>query len=298
MSDTVYSNHSEETPIGSVAMSIWEPTARNIGTALLKAGYPVGFFNRSVCGILVDSQNIAGVERIYQIKGESRIGKVMPAVFESPRLVDMIDETRIAPDFCRIVLNARELTSRIGSLCFLRVPITQDAANELPAIMVSRTSDNIPCIQNWDPRGYTAVRLLFREAVKQGVRFLAGTSMNTSGHPEITYQEDGIAFARNHNIPLFLTETRQKQIAQGSYPIISIDQTGVKVIRHGFFPSELFRILLSCEDIDTGNAIQSKYPQMQVREELAITTNPYQLRNLLIEHLNGLSNNISEKSLF
>ncbi len=256
---------------------------------ILKEGFPIGSFVRGVCVIWIDGENPEAAETVYRIKGERRVGRPSGTVLHAAAFVEMLDVDKIPASLRNVFLDTDELASRLGDLCLIRAPITKDAAERLPASMVSRTPDGTYWLQNWIPFEHKAACLLLEAMRRQNIRLPAVTSMNISGQPELVEQEEGIEFCHTHEIPLFLADPTDQGIIRGSFPIIQVDQTGITLIREGHFPGFLFRYLLDCAEIDVSHPIPSKFPLLQTHSMASASDIPaYQLRREIIALLDGI----------
>jgi tRNA A37 threonylcarbamoyladenosine synthetase subunit TsaC/SUA5/YrdC len=259
---------------------------------LVSDGQPVGGFVRSVCAIFVDAENPDAIEAIYRIKGEGRVGRPLSSVLSTTEFVQMIDPDEVPEGLRDVVLDAAELEARFGSLGFIRVPIRREAAEALPPSVVSRTPDGKYRLQNYIPSANDSVQLLVKEMAARGVKVPAATSMNLSGQPEIVEQYEGIAFCKAQAIPLFLADYKDSGRVRGSFSIVSIDRTGVKLLREGQFPGYLVKHLFGCE-VDTTNAAPAKYPVVRTHcERCAGRVSPRELHDEIVEYLDsGTSEN-------
>jgi hypothetical protein len=204
----------------------------------------VGALVRSTCGIFVDAANPQGVEAVYAIKGAKRAGKPLSVLLYARALVPLLDLGRIRPDLRPIFGDPAELASRLATLCFMRVPITEGAALLLPPVVVSETPDGAHWLQNYVPGEWGPAFPLVDEVLAAGLTLPSATSMNVSGQPEIVDQDEALAFCAAHGIPLFLADPGARPVAKGSYPIISVGLEGVRLVREGHFPGNLFDLLL------------------------------------------------------
>ncbi len=236
-----------------------DAASRERAADLAIQGLPIGLYNVAVCAILGDGSNSEFVNAVPVIKGENRGQRPLGACLPTSEFVQLLDSTKIPSVLHDTFMNADELLNRTGSLCFIRGPITEKAAAMLPASMVSRI-DGTPVIQNWDAVGHQPTNLLLAQMRKAGIRYPAITSMNISGAPEIIDQVEAINFSGEHGIPLFLTDDETNRAVQGSYTILGITDTGVKLIREGNLPGHMFNILLGT-DIDTSDFTTAKSVQ-------------------------------------
>jgi hypothetical protein len=252
------------------------------------AGQAIGTYLDGVDTIWINAANPTAVRMVEIMKGEGRIGKPLSTTLESADLVPLLDENRIPRPLHRILLDPDELTSRLGALAPLRLPIREDVAVRLPGVLTTKTADGAYWLQNWTPNGHEAGTLLVRELKSLGVDLPGATSMNVSGRPEIADQHEALVFSRDHGIPLLLCELHPTQDAQGSFPILGVGPRGVVLLREGHFPGELFSDLLEYE-VDLTQAKPAKYPiSMAVQMRFSShQLSPYALHSALLKMIHG-----------
>jgi hypothetical protein len=200
----------------------------------------------------------------------------------------MIDPDQIAPSARGLFLDADRLRSRLGSLCFIRIPIRKQVGTALPPRLVSQTDDGTYWLQNWIPSGCRSSELWMQALHRQNIEFPSATSMNVSGTPELVDQQAGTEFCETHGISIFLGDPESRNEVKGSFPILQVDNTGIRLIREGHFPGTLFRHVLQGWEIDLSDYKPAKYPLVQLPE--ALTSGAMagdELRLALIEHLDG-----------
>jgi len=233
-----------------------DSAARGRATELAVQGKPVGLYNVAVSAILGDGKNRAFVDAVATIKGEKRGQRPLAACLPTERFVEILDPEKISESLHAKFLDARDLAARTGSLCFFRAPITEVAAETLPPSMVSRL-DGVPVIQNWDATGHQPTNLLLAQMRNAGIEYPAITSMNVSGQPEIVDQHEAIQFSQEHGLPIFLTDEKTNPHVVGSYTILELNQSGLKLLRAGNIPVDMLRIVLDTP-INTDGSTQAK----------------------------------------
>jgi hypothetical protein len=236
--------------------SLRSPYARQKAADLAKEGQPIGSYNRGVCAIWGDGANPEFPATVAKIKGELRGNRPLAASLSTERFVEMLDLSKVPPSLHDTFLNAKKLADATGSLCFFRAPITDAAARTLPPSMVSEI-DGVKIIQNWDAKGHRPTHKLLRAFEHEGIEFPAVTSMNVSGEPEITSQQQGIEFSQVRGIPMFLEDPKDPHRAVGSYTILGLSDSGLQLVREGNIPSEVIQKLLGVE-IDTSDHTVAK----------------------------------------
>jgi tRNA A37 threonylcarbamoyladenosine synthetase subunit TsaC/SUA5/YrdC len=268
--------------------SIRDPESCSRGADLLREGSVVGSYVRGVCGIWLDGDNREAIEAAYRIKGEQRGHRPFGVILDAAGLIERIDVDKIARSTSSLFFDEGELAARLGSMCFIRYPIREEVAASLHESLVS-SSAGVPWLQSWIPEGCSATATWMRELQAHGLRLPVASSMNVSGTPEIVEQEEGIWFCRDHGIPLFLGDRECRPAARGSFPILQVDWTGIRVVREGHFPSVMFEWLLDGWMVDRTGAASGKYPLIATHTEAsARQMPPHRLRLEMIERLDGV----------
>jgi hypothetical protein len=272
----------------TMVLPIDHPTCISRAAGLAAAGSPVGFFLGGLCVALGDAGNPVFAEWTVRSKGEGRIGRPLATILPAQEVVPMIDPDGIAPALRHIVLDPSELVARLSPLVFIRLPIRESAARSVPPWLQSRGPDGRPLFQFMDPQGYDPVRRFMEALREQGVRFPGGSSMNVSGQPEVVVREEGIAFAQEKGIPLFLADRLSPIGITGSYPILLFGADGVSLVREGPVPGWVFERLLE-HPVDTTATKPATYPQLDVAPALLEGLTPYQVRAAVTLRLQGWS---------
>jgi len=268
--------------------SIRDPSACRNAARNIASGEVVGSYIRGVCGLWIDGPSAKAIDRIDEIKGEKRANRPFGTTLDAVEFAGMIDPDQIAVSARSLFLDADRLRSRIGSLCFIRIPIRKQVGTELSLRLVSQSEDETFWLQNWIPAGCRSSELWMEAMKEQNIEFPSATSMNVSGTPELVEQEAGIAFCEEHGISTFLGDPESRYEVKGSFPILQVDKAGIHLIREGHFPGQVFRYLLQEWEIDLSDFKPAKYPPVRIPEELeagAVTGDS--LRAALIEHLDG-----------
>ncbi len=270
-------------------LSIREHENRQLGAELAKEGKPVGVVNRGVVAIWGDGGNRQYVESVAKIKGEGRKAKPLAATLPMSEVTEFIDFDLIPEQLRPVFSRAGELTARFGSLCFLRIPITERAADTLPPSMVLRAEGQPPILQNWDARGHSPTRQLIELMRRKGIKFPSATSMNITGQPEIVDADEGFKFSREHGIPLFLDDPKDQGVVKGSYTIFSLNPEGVKIERDGNIPAKLFAPLFGGVPMSpSDNFKRIPHPQAEFPSTI-LDMNPHDARIAMIAITQGVS---------
>ncbi len=265
--------------------SIYETESLQKAAALVAEGKPVGLYNRGVCAIIGNGADPSFSEAVKEVKGEKRGNRPLAAMLPTRKFVELLDPEKISDKLHEVFLDADELAKRTSSLCFIRGPVTEEAALLLPASMVFRLDDGTPVVQNWDPEGNNPAHLLVGSIMDKGVAYPAVTSLNASGTPEIVDQIEGEKFSREHGISLFLSDPKDKKRTKGSYSIIGISNSGVHLVRDGNVPVSWLRKILGI-DIEDGDATPSKFDPPEIPNNFFDSSKPlYDTRVAVIRYL-------------
>jgi hypothetical protein len=275
-------------PPSTLVLPIDHPTAIRRAAGLAAAGNPVGFFLGGLCVALGDAGNPAFAAWTTRSKGEGRVGRPLATILPAQDVVPMVDPEGIPAPLRHIFLDPAELVARLSALVFIRLPIRESAARTVPAWLLSRGADGRPLFQFMDPHGYEPVRAFMAALREEGVRFPGGSSMNVSGQPEVVRCEEGIAFARQKGVPLFLADRLSPIGITGSYPILLLGADGVSLVREGPVPGWVLERLLQ-HPIDTTETRPAKYPQLAVSPALLDGLTPYRSRAAVTLRLQGWS---------
>src|SRR5512143_3168010 len=151
----------------------------------VESGGVAGSYIRGVCGLWIDGASAKAIERIDEIKGETRANRPFGTTLDGPEFASMIDPDGIAPSARSLFLDPDRLRSRLGSMCFIRIPIRRGVGMDLPPRLVSQTEDGTYWLQNWIPSGCRSSELWIEAMKKQAIAFPSATSMNVSGSPEL-----------------------------------------------------------------------------------------------------------------
>ena len=208
----------------------------------VESGEVVGSYIRGVCGLWIDGASSKAIDLVDEIKGEQRAGRPFGTTLDGPEFANMIDPDQVAPAIRDLFLDADALRQRLGSLCFIRIPIKRKIGSGLPPRLVSQTEDGIYWLQNWIPWGCRSSALWTEAMQYQGIEYLSATSMNVSGTPELVEQAAGVEFCESHGISIFLGDPESKREVKGSFPIIQVNKTGISLIREATFQGRSLRI--------------------------------------------------------
>lgn len=255
---------------------------------MLADGLPVATYVRGVCAIWVDGRNQAAIETAYRIKGRRRGRRPFGVVASARRLGEMIDGDRIVASARALFSDPRRLAARLGSLCFVRYPVRESVARTLPEATMSRDEDGMPWLQSWLPEGCETTRVWMEAIATNRVGLPIVTSMNISGEAEVVDQDEGAAFCERHGIPMFLGDPDSVDVVKGSFPILGVDGSGMRIAREGHFPSSMFDHLLVEWGVDHTDMRPAGHAVVEILDQTtAAAVPPEELRRQLICHLDG-----------
>jgi hypothetical protein len=272
----------------TLVLPIDHPASIRRAAGLAAAGSAVGFFLGGLCVALGDAGNPDFAAWTTRSKGEGRVGRPLATILPAQEVVPMIDPEGIPAALRHILLDPADLVARLGAMVFIRLPIRESVARAVPPWLLSRSADGRPLFQFMDPHGYDPVRRFMEALKEEGVRFPGGSSMNVSGQPEVVVREQGIAFAREKGVPLFLADRLSPIGITGSYPILLFGPEAVSLVREGPVPGWVLERLLE-HPIDTTETKAAKYPQLAIAPALLAGLTPYQVRSAVMLRLQGWS---------
>lgn len=259
--------------------SIHNPEDRTKAIETVKQGLPVVLTFRSTFGIFGAGDHESFVKSVIEIKGQGRLGSPLAAIFSAEQVVPMLDKSKLKGNHW--LTNVEEIKKRVSTLCFIRLPITKEAAKALPPSMVSYDTDGDPILQNWFPEGLPV------EEITSKIKYPAVTSTNYHSEPEIIQAHEVAAFCTLTNIPLFLRDhTYPEHGVHGSYSIFRFHSQGVEAVREGNIPTKHFRYIFE-EEIDFSNVVAAKHPQLEFPEELFAELSPAEAKKALIAYAEG-----------
>lgn len=219
------------------------PGDRTRAVGLINGGAVIGASFGTVYGLIGDGSRPELGTTIARIKGHRRLGRPLSVCLPEARLCRLLDPEQIHPAVRRMALDGDELARTLSSLCFVRAPIRESVARELPEHIVSR-ADGVPYLQSLDPGGLAGMGALMRRLWRDGVRYPAITSMNNSGEPEIVELSQAARFSHEHDLPALVRPAGARPRAQGSLTILEIGPHGVRAVRHGVIPVSVLQRLI------------------------------------------------------
>lgn len=256
---------------------------RLVAAKLVAEGEVVGIFNRGVCALWFDGGNLKAVKKIWKIKGEGRTGRPIALTLSFEEFIPLIDTEALHEDVKNLVYS-RDFKQRVGSLCFIRVPLKAVHQKSLPNHAKSFESNGVCMIQNWDAHGHTPTEQFLNEVRKLGVAHPGVTSMNITNQREIVDQKIGEEFCKKHDIPIFLKDPKAHPQHIGSYTIFTFGRDGIKLERDGNIPAKLFEKIFGLP-VDRREASRSNYPQLKFPDKLFKNLTGVKVRQAILIYL-------------
>jgi len=228
------------------------------GVDVIRAGGVVGTHFGTVFGLLVDGSHAGVADEIMAIKGAARGHKPLAVGTRRGRLVELIDVDSLPPDARRLI-EAPWFADRLAGMVAVRAPAAPGIG--IPEHLVSEV-DGRRWVQVFDPLRMPGASDLIAAMWAAGVDWVAGTSMNESGRPEIVDLEEAVDFGERHTLPLLFQPAAMHE-ASGSLPILELNPDGLRLDRHGIIAlADLERAV--GEPIDATDAIPAHFPPMAV----------------------------------
>ena len=256
---------------------------------LIADGKTVGFFNRSVCALLGSGDTRAFPDDVIRIKGEKRRSRPVGCILPAATMVAKVDGVKIPAPLRMVFTSATLLQDCLAGLAFARVPLREDFAANIPEHLLSRRADGTAVLMGCDPDGYAPLRNVMLASMARGVRIMAGTSMNPSGSPEITRQQDGIDFARHVGLPMFLGDPLSRGGLHGSPTVLSVDADALRLIRDSFLPVRILEQILGYSIKRADDMREARQDQISFEEAQNAGLSPSELRELAIAAFDALT---------
>ena len=225
----------------------------------IRAGEVVGTYFGTVFGLLVDGSHQGVADEIMAIKGAARGHKPLAVATRPGRFVELVDVAALTPEVRRLS-EQPWFAERLAAMVAVRAPAAPGV--EFPEHLVSEVAGH-RWVQVFDPLRMPGASDLIAALWAGGVDWVAGTSMNESGEPEIVDLEEAVDFGERHSLAvLFQPDTLHE--ASGSLPILELHPgAGLRLDRQGIIAlGDLERAVGA--PIDASQAIPSHFPPMAV----------------------------------
>jgi tRNA A37 threonylcarbamoyladenosine synthetase subunit TsaC/SUA5/YrdC len=266
------------------------PDSVSRAVAAIGKGAPVVTQLMNNFGYLADPANTEAVAHILHSKHDDNTKKPFSAMLPTEVFCSAIDLTHVPGELHELLSNPMQLEERLGLMCHLRAPITQEAAAQLPDRIVSwDPTHTIPFVQNFFIKGNSDL-----EAIRDGLyaegKLLSVTTLNQHGTPEITTLPEAIEEAKQATVELLLTDEPKRPEIKGSWAIINV--TDLTAARDGCIPISIIARLLKVP-IDTAQTVKSNHVQDEafllfLKELEAKEIEPKDMRMLVLAYLGGM----------
>jgi tRNA A37 threonylcarbamoyladenosine synthetase subunit TsaC/SUA5/YrdC len=229
------------------------------GIDAIRAGRVVGTHFGTVFGLLVDGSHAGVADEIMAIKGAARGHKPLAVATQPGRFVELVDVAALPSDVRRLA-EQPWFADRLAAMVAVRAPAAPEVA--IPEHLVSEV-DGRRWVQVFDPLRMPGASDLIAAMWAAGLEWVAGTSMNESGQPEIVDLEEAVDFGERHGLPL-LFQPMAMHVASGSLPIIELHpDEGLRLDRQGIIAHPDLETAIG-ESIDASQAIPAHFPPMAV----------------------------------
>ncbi len=240
----------------------------SLAVEYVKSGQLVGFQMGGVTGFLADATKPEMIDKILRLKNDDNKARPFSSMISTHRFANLIDKNLVNGKVVELLENPKNFSARIGSLCHIRAPLTQEATKYLPSPVVSFT-ESIPYMHNLDVTSHR-LDILVKKLETDGVLHICVTTINDHGKPEIPSAMEAIEFLNQKKhiaqVPLFLSDPNYKEeIGKGSISIVDItkrDDGKLSGVRHGRVPFDLIEKLFEIE-IDTTKAKPAAFPNIE-----------------------------------
>ncbi|TSC87705.1 MAG: hypothetical protein G01um101416_385 [Microgenomates group bacterium Gr01-1014_16] len=242
--------------------SLNNPVDLQAGVEIITSGGIVAAQVRGVFGLWGDGNNPNALELILRAKNEIGMpNRKFSAMMFSPNIFPLVDKSAIHPDL-KYLADDPQLTDQIvGCLLHLRLPLKPEAVELLPDELRSENNGRF-IVHNLSPAGHP-ISGLIRRLNDAGVAHIALTTLNFSGHPEITNLREVTNFCAAHvdqrwAIKLVLRDPNFDPNTHFKGSLTIVDTRTASVYRDGNILPELASALLST-NLNTEEMIEKKY---------------------------------------
>jgi tRNA A37 threonylcarbamoyladenosine synthetase subunit TsaC/SUA5/YrdC len=260
---------------------------------IIKNGGVVVVQMGGVIGMFADGTNRPALEKILTAKEISDKNRPFSAMMFYTEVVKYIDLKSIHADLQPLLINQDRMKNLIGSLIHLRLPLKTEIVNQIPQSMRSQTGEKW-IMHNLDPTG-RPIENFVRALNNNGVPFVAVTTLNRHGEPEITDWKEAIAFCQTfahlpHAVSLHLADpTYKRKSIKGSLTIV--DTINKTIAREGFVPTEIVEAILGVT-FNRTDAKKVKHKQAHGFTQLNYHLQnqkvaPEKVRELIIQYISG-----------
>lgn len=226
-------------------------TARASGVLL--NGGAVAMQMRGVFGLWANANNPGSLALVREIKQQDA-GKPFSTMLPIDTLWPLIDFSKIDPLFTRFFESPEIFSNTFGGIMHACLPLNKRAIDDanFPKPIYSTGKDGTPIVFNLDPTGHEAITKTVRRLITDGVPWLAVTTLNRHGQPEISDPSTAKAFindvnndcaGQNMKIPVFLQDALATPDWPGSFAQISMIAGDTGVLRDGNVAKEVIEMV-------------------------------------------------------
>jgi tRNA A37 threonylcarbamoyladenosine synthetase subunit TsaC/SUA5/YrdC len=265
----------------------------NESVGIIKRGGIVIAQLGGVFGMFADGQNRDALDTILTAKQISDKNRPFSTMMFYKDIIKYVDLSLVHRELYKTLSNGQDLAKLIGTLIHLRLPLRHDLVHEIPTSM-RNLSDDVWIIHSLDPSG-RPIENFIRQLNVNGIKFVAVTTLNKHGEPEITTWEEAIEFSSAfirfpHAEPIHLKDpTYKRKSVKGSLTIV--DTMYKSIVREGFVPTELveaiFGVTFSKDAVKhvKHNQSQGLHALISLVEKQHIE--PEFVRDLILNYISG-----------
>lgn len=226
-------------------------TARASGVLL--NGGAVAMQMRGVFGLWANATNPGSLALVREIKQQDE-SKPFSTMLPIDILWPLIDFSKIDPLFKRFFENPETFSNTFGGIMHACLPLNKQAIvdTNFPKPIYSVSKDGTPIVFNLDPTGHEAITKTIRKLIADGIPWLAVTTLNKHGQPEISDKATAETFVnqinnnsagQNMKLPVFLQDALATPDWPGSFAQISMVAGDTGVLREGNVASDVIEVL-------------------------------------------------------
>jgi tRNA A37 threonylcarbamoyladenosine synthetase subunit TsaC/SUA5/YrdC len=273
--------------------SLLNPVDLADSVQIIKQGGVVVAELGGVIGMFADGTNVQALNKILTAKQIPDKNRPFSAMIFYTDVIRYIDLSLIHPELKSLLSKPEGMAELVGTLIHLRIPLRNDLIREIPLSMRNQSGNNW-IMHALDPTG-RPMENFTRNLNSSGINFLAVTTLNKHGEPEITNWNEAITFSQTfarstYAVSLHLTDpTYKRKSVKGSLTIVDTMQK--TIAREGFVPTELVEAIFGMSFNKT-KAKQVKYRQAPgfIHLKQHLTNNqvlPADVRKIILGYITG-----------
>lgn len=222
-------------------------------SGVLLNGGAVAMQMRGVFGLWANATNPGSLALVREVKQQDA-GKPFSTMLPIDTLWPLIDFSKIDPLFTRFFESPETFSNTFGGIMHACLPLNKRAIDDVnfPKPIYSTGKDGTPIVFNLDPTGHEAITKTIRRLISDGVPWLAVTTLNRHGQPEISDLSTAKNFisetnngsaGQNMRLPVFLQDALATPDWPGSFAQISMVSGDTGVLREGNVASDVIEIV-------------------------------------------------------